>query len=76
MRSTHAYRDAEFPSAFRTVEIVPILPEREIEKFFVDYRPSRSRALWNWVGETPCARLACSKGDNIECAMPTRQSDH
>jgi NTE family protein len=40
-----AYAGSGFPWTRRRVEILPILPAREIPMFFTDYRPSRSREL-------------------------------
>jgi predicted acylesterase/phospholipase RssA len=39
------YAEAAFPYRRSVVEIVPILPEQEIEMFFTDYQPERARAL-------------------------------
>ena len=40
-----AYAEAGFPYDRQPVEIVPILPDREIPMFFTSYRPERSRRL-------------------------------
>lgn len=39
------YADAGFPHARKEVEVVAILPRHEVDMFFTDYEPERSRAL-------------------------------
>lgn len=41
----HTYAEAAFPYTRSIVQIVPILPEQEINMFFGDYQPERSRRL-------------------------------
>ncbi len=40
-----AYMEANFPYKRAVIEIVPILPEHEIDMFFSDYQPERSKKL-------------------------------